>query len=353
MNKITPYLILLLLAFIPACQKEETAVILINLSDYPLTEKLESKKLPLEILNPFDLLFVDNKYMLQDQQRDTVFTLIDASTLKRDTLFGLRGKGPNEFNNMFIFGRNNTNHSSILRGFNTIDKKFYDLNFKYDNNERKLEYNLSSASNSMEHLPNIFQDLTFLDNEHSIAYTDDVNKKIYIMDIDKGTISHFADFSNEEKKILAAFDGAYKVSVLNSAVGYNNKRIVFSSNCLGYIEMFDLELKTIKKVSIDGTMEEKVQKYLSDINEPILYTLDMALTDDKIYVLYFNERLNRLTAMEDNISCKVLVFDYDLELERVLHLNHFISKIAVNEAKKEILGIEVAQEGYQLRSFLF
>ena len=33
------------------------------------------------------------------------------------------------------------------------------------------------------------------------------------------------------------------------------------------------------------------------------------------------------------ISWKILVFDYDLKLKQVLHLNHFISKIAVNEAK--------------------
>jgi len=315
-------------------------------------KNLKLNRTGITALQPIGLFYTDDKYLIQDQASDTVFTVIDPDSKKIDILLGVKGEGPNEFENNYIFTNNRINRDVPFLGFNSADKTFYELEFK-SKNEDVIGYSLSMSPYSITSETNMIQDYAVL-NGTELVITNDVREKLFLLDLsdESPSISTVIPFSKEESNILiesrkigktlGVLPGIISMSPDGEIVGY-------ASRNLGYFQLFDKNLSPVsEEIYIGEGPTSRVDKYFSDLNNPSFYIIDLVLCENYIYVLFLDKSMEVASTLDPSIQSTVLVFDYNLQLIDHLNLNAFVGSILVNEDSKEIIGLDYSIERFEL-----
>lgn len=357
-NKRLALLFLTLLTALSSCKPNisEDYDIISNAQILEIAISINGQSSDISFLQPINLLFHENRYWIQDAAGNKVFTLVDPQTLLLDTLLGLKGNGPNEFNNNYMFLNNKTNKSSGLIGFNSIDKRFYEYSISKNpmtGNVDKTE--LIPITESFIEMQNMIQNTTLV-NDGIIAYTDNLNEKLTFYTY-KNKISG-VPFSSAEAKLLndnRDFLGPRIIEILPGFISSHTDRdeIVYANRNLGYLEVYSnsKSRSPYRKVVIGDSFKKRVRKLSNNLQNPDFHIIDLAASEDNIYVLYLGKSSEKAMSLDPSIHTSVLVFDYDLNLRSVYSLNNFIGTFAINEKQRELIGLNYGNEVLSLMKY--
>lgn len=340
------------LSILPSCQDEinNPSTVEVNLKEAKI---LNINRTGITCLMPMGLFFVNGKYVLQDQATDTIFTVIDPGSKKVEFFFGTKGDGPNEFNNNYIFANNKTNGAYPFLGFNSVDKTFYELDFKRGDGPT-ASYVLDKSPYSIPGEVNMIQNYAVL-NKNQFVLTNDVREKLFTLDLSGNTpsISQTVQFSDEEKNILGEGQKKIgtKVGVLPGiiSVSPDGKVVGCASRNLGYFQLYDDKMVPISdEVFIGESAKPRISKYLSDLSKPHFYIIDFVLGSNYIYVLFLDESMEVASSLAPSVKSKILVFDYNYKLIDYFNLDAFIGSVVVNEDAQELIGLDYSNENFEL-----
>ncbi len=342
------------LVFFTSCQTEFTSDIkVIQIENIP-SESPNVNHLLTNVLDPVDLNFIGDNVIYQDQRSDSIFTVIDSKNLKKITSFGLLGRGPNEFANTSIFGRNNVKgNSKKLVAFNSNDRRLYHLQLLLNEDIGLADFDYSPISQPLLKIQHVFQDFVFVEEEDKVVFVDDMNYLIQEIEISTGRINKLVDFANEEKEALLAAPEKNMAGVLSTRIGYhkNRRKYVLIANTLGYVQIYNNDFGLENMVSLNESLSVKARRYISTIDEPIVYTLDLAIGKNEIFILYINETFQKLALMQNDIESRILIFDFNLELLQVLSLNYFVVNIALDEGNGRLFAHALSADNNNLITF--
>lgn len=316
--------IIILLLFGSSCKDH-----VIKLSDHQYMELSGEQFGPKDILNAPDNITIHNGFFIVSDlfNKVSLHILDKGGFLQMDSTF-------TDFNDKLT----QLNAKQLLKGSNFETLNLY-------NKRENVAYNFNLTSKPIKvtereslNLPfgfSLVQEISFMNN--LIIGAGGRDFKIFIFD----TLSNKSlniKYKKDFEAILSKNENI--IPNFNISVNKDLNKFVVSPSILNYVELYNSKGNLLKSVYIDNDFVSQMNDIQSIENKgdfPITFH-DSFASNDRIYLLYFNERVSALNINPENFKPMILVFDWKLNLLDVFKLDQLISKFIVTQ-ENELIGI--------------
>jgi hypothetical protein len=287
---------------------------------------LERKIVEAELYRPMQLLFYDQKLIVYDEMKTSLFKVFDSRDLKYKYSFGSIGQGPTDFLSQYLTSISTPNHFEILdleklRYFDITDSAAFQI----------------STPKAMAHKSGLINDLQKLSDSIYIfsnrVYSGSSFEKEFILynidnrsDREFGDVKYF-DENMKDQTLEVQIESLSKSITTNIK---NNKFAVFYS-LYPYFKIFSSNPATLSRLYHINTETQP--------DGDCLYFEGVYSTDKYIYTLWIANSEEKIFEDLANFKPNLLVFDWNGNLIQNYKFDVPIHSFAVNDSNDKLYAV--------------
>lgn len=324
---------------------------IIEIEDFTYKNELSGEHIQAEnIYSPFSITSLDSLLIVteDDAVENEIIKIFDQRDYENISYYGRRGDGPGEISGM----------PSIISSYNSEYLSYFDFERKRVSNiamEKILsgehytepdDYHLFSPDKMM------LQRAHLIDDYLVIAGTGMQEGKLLFHNPEKDT-SLYKPFTPDYSDIDFLPHNVGIVYSSSKGVSHNNERVAVFNHRFPQFEIYDFNGRIRAKIEFDDGSEPKFSDQQTPLySETMNYYKDVEVTEENIYALYQGEKQVTIYGDapdvqgeprepdHDAINSEVHVYSWDGEPQERYILDRYIRKIAVNEHKNSLIGLD-------------
>lgn len=334
MNKITRIVIALIVIInLISCKDKVNDIQYFSENDFPELVKLKGDRKPTkEMLNINNFLVQDSFLIIDNSRDDSVFMVFDLNTFDCIKSWGIRGRGPGEY-------------EAFTHLIDISPEKFQIADFsRYRIETYSIpEFELKSEQK-------IIIDSEIREIPQTIATTDGF-QYFYDCFYDHHELA-IAKWKNEEKSIkinrFDQYNKLYESAIIYSgsfALNKSENKLVYAHRFMRRFSIMNFEGELIKTVEITPSASPATIGKNIDIKKSELCYFDVKATSNSFFLLYVGHLAQVLEENKFLLPCYIEEYDWDGNPIKRYELDRYISnfEIIYDKQKQSIffLGIDI------------
>jgi hypothetical protein len=315
--------------------------------------------IPPVLLRPSSLCLIDSFMIVSQSRQDTLFSIFGLPECKLLKCFGIKGRGPNEFDLSFqnvTLGSVHSMVSTFAVGNHMNDIQYYKIDDILNNNF--IPYKIEKLPPKL----NGFQSIGYINDTIIIGAPYGENMQLFKYSCNRKILSIFKEYPI--KFPLMNNDNKRRVFGCYMAIDPDNSRIALSYSNIGCIDICDirdnrkltLSFKEFPSLTANLGIDKNSKEWKPNLEQLLIFSWDIEASERYIYVKIYNKHYSEISdskTFKRDFVPELFIFDWSGKPVLRLRLDNFFTHYVPDRYDKYLYAIDDNFEGriyrYDLR----
>ena len=332
------FFIFIFIYFFGSCSNSNEVDTIVR--EFPIQETLDADiiEVPPVILSPANIFITGDKLLLFNPRQDTVFNMFKLPEVKHIKNLGIKGDGPNDFNNIDrrVFVPTDRGFKLFYQMQNTLKEVVIDRNELFVDNENSIRF-------AIDEIP-VNGLLPLTDSLYTYWSGFNQDTEYTLLDISNNMSEPFSPYPDWGDSEPLDEDKMFTY-VKNSVVNSDGSQFASFYGYFDRFRIYDNQGNILKDIQVDISSHEN--NINNDKGKKIHYYAYPKSVNNYIYVFYQNEKESG-----ENVT-ELQVWDWNGSPIATYSLNENLSLFTISEEYRKIYAVSTSEENNENKIFTY